>query len=184
MTTVLRLLVVGGACALTSIAPLAAQSRDGLSVRPQAVRSDLDGDAEFVKRAAEAGQKEIEAGKLALRQAAGAEVRAFADRMVKDHTTVNAELLSLADAPPPMPPDHAASATRRARYPGRRRVRSCLRGQSVTGSRSHTDPVRAGGGAGKDARLKLWAEQKLPMLREHLEMARGLAAKVVSNSAQ
>ena len=183
MTTVLRLLVVGGACALTSIAPLAAQSRDGLSVRPQAVRSDLDGDAEFVKRAAEAGHKEIEAGKLALRQAASAEVRAFADRMVKDHTTVNAELLSLADAPTPMPPDHAASATGvLATQAGAAFDRAYVE-QAVTAHELLLTLFEQEAAAGKDARLKLWAEQKLPMLREHLEMARGLAAKVVSNSA-
>jgi len=95
MTIVLKQLVAGGGLALVSVVALG--SLAPAAERPQSIRSEKGGDAEFVKRAAEGGQKEIDAGKLALRQSTSGEVRAFADRMVKDHTVSHAELMSLAD---------------------------------------------------------------------------------------
>ena len=184
MTIVLKQLVVGGGVALMSVVSLASLPLAAGSAPPQTtVRSEKNGDAEFVKRVAEGGQKEIEAGKLALRQAASADVRTFADRMVKDHTTSNAELLSLADTPPPAAPDPTRSPLAAlAAQTGPAFDRAYL-GQSVTDHEVMVALFEQEASSGKDARLKLWAEQKLPALREHLEMARGLLAKVAPSSA-
>jgi putative membrane protein len=141
-------------------------------------------DAEFVARAVERGQQQIDAGKVALQQAVSAEVRAFADRMVKNHTTVNAELLSLADAPPPVPSDEAAPAAPRAtaEQPGAAFDRTYME-QAVTDHELLVTLFEDEAASGKDERLKLWAGQKVPALREHLEMARALRAKVAAGSA-
>ena len=182
--TIARQLVVGGGLALVSIVSLGGQSLAAKSALLQAVHSERDGDAEFVKRAAEGGQKEIEAGKLALRQAASGEVRAFADRMVKDHTTSNAELLSLADVAPPAAPDPAGSPVKvLAAQVGPAFDRAYME-LSVTNHEVTVALFEQEAASGRDVRLKLWAEQKLPALRDHLEMARTLRAKVGAASAE
>src|SRR5262249_47368589 len=51
----------------------------------------------FVKKAALGGMTEVEASKLAVSKAQDPQVRAFAQKMVKEHTAANDELKSLAD---------------------------------------------------------------------------------------
>jgi hypothetical protein len=53
-------------------------------------------DASFMKQAAENGNAEVEASKLAQTKAKRPEVKAFADQMVTDHTKVGDELKQLA----------------------------------------------------------------------------------------
>ena len=183
MTLALRQLVVGGGLALVAIVSLGGQSLGAKSALPQAVHSERDGDAEFVKRAAEGGQKEIEAGKLALRQAASGDVRAFADRMVKEHTMTNAELLSLADVPPPAPDRTAASPVSVLDGQVGPAFDRAYMEQSVTDHEVTVALFEQEAASGRDVRLKLWAEQKLPALRDHLEMARHLRAKASAGSA-
>jgi putative membrane protein len=55
-------------------------------------------EAQFVSRATEASLAEVELGKLAAQKAEVAEVRAFAQRMVADHTKARAELDRIATA--------------------------------------------------------------------------------------
>lgn len=141
-------------------------------------------DAAFVTQAAERGQQQVDTGKAAMQQAVSAEVRVFADRMVKSHTTVNAELLSLADAPPPTaaddakPPARAASAAQTGAAFDRTYME-----QAVTDHELLVTLFESEAQSGKDERLKLWAAQKVATLREHLEMARALRAKVAAGSA-
>jgi putative membrane protein len=153
-----------------------------LGARAQTSRGGAD--AEFVTRAGELGQQLVDAGKAAVERAVSADVRAFADRMVKSHTTVNAELLSLADAPPPTAKDESEPATPRpaAVQAGVAFDRAYME-QAVTDHELLVTLFEAEAGAGKDERLKLWAGQKVATLREHLEMARALRAKVAAGSA-
>ncbi|EJL05082.1 lipoprotein, putative [Pseudomonas fluorescens Q2-87] len=51
---------------------------------------------DFVDNAAAGGIAEIETSKLALQKSASADVKAFANTMITDHTKANEELLSLA----------------------------------------------------------------------------------------
>jgi putative membrane protein len=120
-----------------------------------------------------------------VRQAASAEVRAYADRMVKDHTVVNAELLGLAGAPPPpVVPASGGSATEiLAAQTGPAFDRAYME-QSVANHEVIVALFEGEAADGKNERLKLWAAQKLPTLREHLEIARGLRAKIAAGSAQ
>jgi putative membrane protein len=140
-------------------------------------------DAEFVTRAVERGQQQIDAGKVAMQQAASADVRAFADRMVKTHTTVNAELLSLADAPPPTPAEDAPPAPPAAAVQTGVAFDRAYLEQAVTDHELLVTLFEDEAASGKDERLKLWAGQKVPALREHLELARALRAKVAAGSA-
>lgn len=51
---------------------------------------------DFVDKASAAGIAEIETARMALEQATSAEVKRFAERMIKDHTAANEELKQLA----------------------------------------------------------------------------------------
>lgn len=179
-TTSRRRPLIVGACLMALIVPLAAELAAGRA--SQTSRGGAD--AEFVKRAAERAQQEVEAGKLAVRQAASAEVRAFADRMVKEHTTINAELLSLADSPSESaPPEPVVQATRTLASQAGVAFDRAYMEQSVTNHELLVTLFEEEAASGKDERLKMWAGQKLPAMREHLDIARGLRAKVAAGSA-
>ena len=53
-------------------------------------------DKEFVMKAAEGGNAEVELGQLAVSKASNADVKQFAQRMVDDHGKANTELMQLA----------------------------------------------------------------------------------------
>lgn len=53
-------------------------------------------DADFLKKAAQGGMAEVELGKLALTKTSSSDVRAFANRMIKDHSAVDQKLTALA----------------------------------------------------------------------------------------
>lgn len=53
---------------------------------------------DFVKKAGESGAAEVELGRLGMQKATNADVRAFAQRMVADHTKANKQLMAAAKA--------------------------------------------------------------------------------------
>lgn len=55
-------------------------------------------DATFVKMAASSGMEEVEVSKIATEKAKGADVKKFAEMMIKDHTKANEELKTAAKA--------------------------------------------------------------------------------------
>src|SRR5436190_19385570 len=67
----------------------------------------------FVEKAAQDGMAEVEVGKAALQKSQNAQVREFAQRMVKDHGKANQELTAIAkrkgiDVPKKLDAEHAA----------------------------------------------------------------------------
>jgi putative membrane protein len=63
-----------------------------------ALAADKISAEDFVKKAGEAGAAEVAMGKLGSAKATDADVKAFAQHMVKDHTKANQELMSTAKA--------------------------------------------------------------------------------------
>ena len=53
-------------------------------------------DNQFVQKAAAAGRMEVEHGRLASQKASNAQVKAFGNMLVKDHTAANQQLMSIA----------------------------------------------------------------------------------------
>ena len=68
----------------------------GQAASPGAVVKMSQKDVSFIQSAAGNGQQEVENGKMAERQAKGAEVKNIAARTVADHTRINKELTALA----------------------------------------------------------------------------------------
>jgi putative membrane protein len=53
-------------------------------------------DTQFVQRAAASGRMEVEHGRMAAQKAANAQVKAFGNMLVKDHTAANQQLMAIA----------------------------------------------------------------------------------------
>jgi putative membrane protein len=139
-----------------------------------------DADRDFVKMAASSGQAEIQLGKLAAERADRAEVRDFAKRLETDHTRANLELLKLLDAqridvPRDMGP-YQETADQLSKLRGVEF--DCAYMQQMM--RDHEEAVARFAAEAKEGRnpeLKAYAAKQLPILQEHLQLARDLAAK-------
>ena len=71
------------------------------SPAPQAAGAQKSGaatseDIQFVQKAAAAGRMEVEHGRMAAQKASNAQVKAFGNALVKDHTAANQQLMSIA----------------------------------------------------------------------------------------
>ena len=142
-----------------------------------------DQDREFVNKAATGNLAEIELGRVAAQRAARPSVRSFGERMVTDHGRSNAELTSLARSKGIEVPT--------ALEPSQQAVRDQLRALSSNDfdraymsemARDHTEDIALFERAAEistDPDLKAWAAQSLPMLREHLALARQVNSEVV-----
>ena len=142
-----------------------------------------DQDREFANKAATGNLAEIELGRVAAQRAARPSVRSFGERMVTDHGRSNAELTSLARSKGIEVPT--------ALEPSQQAVRDQLRALSSNDfdraymsemARDHTEDIALFERAAEistDLDLKAWAAQSLPMLREHLALARQVNSEVV-----
>lgn len=150
-------------------------------------------DAKFVEEATAAGMAEVEAGKLAASKADGSDVKAFAESMVRDHEKANAELLRIAEEqgfPPggskggtPLSAEQAAAQQQESNLSnlsGQEFDREYMAGQV----KSHVEAVRlyeAQAAVSEDDRLRAFATQQLPVLRQHLEKAQSIAEPLLGN---
>jgi putative membrane protein len=146
-------------------------------------------DAAFMKKAAESGLAEVEAGKVAATKASNTQVKGFATQMVDDHTKANDELKALAaskDVKLPAEPGLADKAKLKL-LEGRDGVSFDKHYADGFGVKAHEDTVRLfekEAKDGKDAEVKAWAEKTLPTLRHHLEMAKELKATTDKESKE
>lgn len=149
-------------------------------------RSKLS-NAEFVKKAGAAGLAEVEAGKLGAEKATNPQVKAFAQRMVTDHTKANKELMTAAKAKNlevPTEPDlmHKGMMEKFEHQKADADFDHDFMQQMVRDHEKAVDLFRtASTDTGIDPELRSWAKQTLPHLEEHLKDAKALEAKVANN---
>jgi putative membrane protein len=148
----------------------------GLAQEPQLA----DTDQAFIKLAASSGQAEIQLGKPAAERADSSDVRDFAQRLEKDHTQADLELLKILNAQRinvsrEMKP-YQATAAELTMLRGIEFDRAYLRHMV----KDHDEAVAqfaAEANKGRNPELKAYAAEVLPILQEHLQLARDLAAK-------
>lgn len=148
-----------------------------------ATAATASSDADFMKKAAQSGQMEIEASKLAVTKASDATVKNFAAQMVKDHTAVDGELKRLAsqkgvELPGSPPNDDQKKLEALGALSGPTFDRQYA---EEVGVKAHNEAVtlfRNASKSAKDADIKAFAAKTLPALEHHLEMARKMAAQV------
>lgn len=145
------------------------------------------GDREFLSKAAQGGVMEVTAGKLAVSRAENPAVRSFGQHMVDDHTAANEQLKSVADAIQTTLPDSS----------GTKEQRNLAKLEALNGARfdrayatmmveDHEQDVRVFAKEarhGKDPQVKAFAQQTLPTLRRHLQMAKQLASRTKESAS-
>jgi putative membrane protein len=130
-------------------------------------------DRDFVVRAAQSGMAEVQASQLAVTQAATGEARSFAQRMVRDHTASNDELLRLVRAK-----GMAASTTLDAAHQAQLDALRARTGSDFDraylqdmGVRAHQDAITLYENQarnGTDPDLRAFAARTLASLRDHM----------------
>ncbi|HYC44212.1 MAG TPA: DUF4142 domain-containing protein [Burkholderiales bacterium] len=138
-------------------------------------------DRHFITEAAEDGHGAVELGRLAQRNASSAEVKFFAQMLVDDHARVGRELDKIG----------AALGVNVPKEPGTRRAGDANKLAKLAGSefdrefadhmvREHEKAAalyEKQATRGDAEELKAFAARVLPMLREHLRLARALAGR-------
>ena len=152
-----------------------------------AAAADLN-DAQIAHIAYTAGQIDIDAAKLALEKSQNADVRAFADNMVADHTAVNEQALALVAKLKVTPEDNDTSKALTAAAAAKRTELAALSGaafdvayvanevayhKTVNGALEGTLIP-----ATKNAELKALLETGLKIFQGHLEHAEHLAMTI------
>ena len=141
-------------------------------------------DRKFALMAAQGGMSEVEMARLALTKASSDAVKQYAQKMIDDHTAANAELMQIASAKNltlPTAPDakHRAMMARMEKLSGEAFDREYV---MMAGHKDHQKMeklFRDESARGRDADLKAFATKTLPVVRQHLQLARELHDKMM-----
>ena len=138
----------------------------------------------FVDKAGRAGAFEIEASKLAQASATSSDLKTFAGRMVADHSRAAEELRQAAgglSVPVEPSPEQRAKLDALKAKSGAEFDRSYANEVGVSAHEEAVALFDDYARNGTDASLKAYAGKTLPALREHLELAKQMAAAVVAS---
>jgi putative membrane protein len=138
-------------------------------------------DQVFARMAAKGGQAEVQLSKLAADRAASPEVKQLAQRLVQDHTKANQELMTIAkeqdiSLPKDVDDTHEDVVKLFSKLEGGQFDREFLSYQ-VMHHEKDTAAFSVQAKEGQDPALKAFAAKQLPILQEHLQQARQLAAQ-------
>ena len=140
-------------------------------------------DPQFVSLAAMSGLAEVQLGRLAAERGGRASVQRFGERMALDHGAMNAELARLAERkgirmPTTLDDPHGHDIDRLTRLSGHDFDRAYMQ-HMVADHLKDIAHFERQAQAGTDPDLKTFAAGALPILRQHLEMARSVNTQVV-----
>lgn len=133
------------------------------------------GERRFIEKAAVDGMAEVELGKLAEQRASNPKVKAFAQRMVQDHTKANQELMDLAKAKGVTPPatldrEHRRDAEKLGKLEGAKFDREFMK-HMVDDHKDAVQDFEKASRSAQDPQLKDFATRTLSTLQEHRQIA-------------
>lgn len=131
----------------------------------------------FVTQAAIGGLMEVEAGKLAKSKALNADVKAFGEKMIADHSKANEELKALAakkglSIPSSLPEAEGSHLNAMKNLSGAAFDKHYL--EMMVNDHGKTISLFEQATMSGDADIKSWAEKTLPVLKMHNELANKL----------
>jgi len=140
------------------------------------------GDKTFIKDAASCGMMEVQLGQVALQNARSQDVKEFGQRMVTDHGKANDELKSVVASknvrlPTELKGKHKTMVEKLTKLTGDEFDKKYM--QAMV--KDHTKDVAKFRKASKkvsDPELNAWAGKTLPVLEQHLQLAKEVAKKV------
>lgn len=149
---------------------------DGGMAGTDANRDSIDAE-DFLEEASAMGVAEIETGQKALEESQNAEVRAFAERMIKDHAAANEKMAKLA-----ADKDLEISDEAKLMDKARTMILDAREGESFddayannqVAAHERTIELFEHATRSEDAEVAAFAKDTLPKLKEHLEEARKL----------
>lgn len=138
-------------------------------------------DQNIVMEMARGNIAEIEAGKMAVGKTQNAEVKAYAQRMIDDHTTALNDITALAQAKGvtlPTEPDakHKAMAAKLAKMEGDAFDRAYMKQAGVDDHTKMHAKLKKDAERARDADVKALASKLMPTVEQHLTSAKAAAA--------
>jgi putative membrane protein len=175
MKTIALILTVGTAIALTTSFTAAKDKTDADKAGKPAAA-----EIAFMKKAADGGMTEVELGKVAEKNGQKDAVKSFGTQMVKDHGKANDDLKSVAGKMQVTLPDkvsaaHQAKIDKMSKLSGDAFDAAYVKGMVVDHEKTVADFEQAAGMAKNDD-LKKFISDTLPVLKEHLKMAKEMQA--------
>lgn len=139
-------------------------------------------DQEFMTKAAQGGMAEVTLGQLASSKATNADVKAFGDRMVTDHSKLNDELKQLAQTkgvalPTDVDKESKDTADKLTKASAKAFDKEYI-SDMVTDHEKDVKEFEKHSKSAKDPDLKTWVTNSLPTLQEHLKMAKEAKSKL------
>jgi putative membrane protein len=132
-------------------------------------------DRDFATEAAEGGLKEVQLGELAQNQAGSPEVQQFGQRMVDDHGNANDKLMQIAEQKgielPQEMSEKAQQTHDELEQKSGQAFDQAYMDEMVSDHEKDIEAFEQYVQAAQDPDLRAFAEQTLPTLREHLELA-------------
>lgn len=186
----IRTLAFAGAAALlmAAAAPASAQYRAGPPPGPPpggAASDEFRGERtqHFVTAAAQSDEYERRAGRMAQRMAVSNRVREFGGMMVQDHTKTTEDLKAAirrsGHTPPPPPPLRADQQSMLDQLRGARRgFDFAYLSQQVQAHQEALRLMQDYASTGHNPALREAAQQTVPLIQHHLEMAQRLQGSV------
>lgn len=140
-------------------------------------------DKEFVIKAAQAGLAEVTMGQKGAEAATSADVKAFANRMVQDHSKANNELSQLATIkglalPTETDGDHKKAAEQLSALRSGKAFDQSYMDHMVKDHENAVADFEKASREAQDADLKTWAGNTLPTLQDHLRRAKEIQKKL------
>ena len=137
-------------------------------------------DAAFMKKAAIGGMTEVELGKIAAEKGTNQDVKDFGNRMVADHGKANDELKSIAsklNATVPDKPDskHQGDIDKFSKMSSGDAFDKAYARNMVQDHEEDVAEFQKAEKQVKDADLKKFIQDTVPIMKEHLEMAKKLS---------
>jgi putative membrane protein len=157
------------------------------SLTAQQKSSEIKADSAFIMEAASGGMMEVQLGKMAEKQAKSSAVKQFGQRMVTDHSKANKKLEALASEggvtpPAKLSPKHQQNVDQLAGKSGSEFDKTYM-GVMV---KDHTEDVSKFEEESRSAnstQIRNFAKQTVPILRQHLTLAKRVAKEVGADTS-
>lgn len=135
-------------------------------------------DKKFVKKAAEGGMTEIAMGKLAAQKGSTSAVKQFGEKLVNDHTKADNQLKEVAarqnlQLPSSLNKKHQKEVNKLAKLSGQKFDKAFIH-HAVKDHSKDIREFKAEAQHGSNPSVKQFASNQLPVLEEHLSIAKNL----------
>ena len=156
----------------------------GFMAHPALAQAVPEQDQEFAQKAAEGGLIEVQLGELAQQQAKDEQVVQFGQRMVQDHGKANEKLMAIAEQKAIQLPQEL-SGDAQQKYEEMQQLSDAEFDEAymedmVEDHEKDIELFEQQAQSGEDPDLRAFAEETLPTLREHLELAKQVQSQVTA----